>query len=88
MGRAVALLAATFLAAASPAGAKPHAPTYEVGVAARSINPDADGTFAGKPVYLGGYGFGSLPEGRTATGILGEGIKVRAIAVSGGRGNV
>ena len=29
-----------------------------MGAASRSINPDADGTFAGKPVYLGGYGIG------------------------------
>ena len=60
---------------------------YTVGVAVRSINPGANGTFGGQPVYLGGYGFGSGPilTGRTADGILGPGIKVRAIAVSDGK---
>jgi hypothetical protein len=59
---------------------------YLVGVAARSINPDPDGTFAGQPVYLGGYGIGSPPisSGRPATGILGDGIEVRAISISDG----
>ena len=61
---------------------------YLVGAATRSINPDPDGTFAGKPVYLGGYGIGGgspVFEGRPATGVLGEGISVRAFAVSDGR---
>jgi hypothetical protein len=61
---------------------------YLVGAAARSINPHADGTFAGKPVYLGGYGIGGgspVFEGRPATGVLGEGVSVRAFAVSDGR---
>ncbi|HYI36119.1 MAG TPA: hypothetical protein VEX39_05925, partial [Thermoleophilaceae bacterium] len=60
---------------------------YEVGVADRSINPGADGTFAGQPVHLGGYGFGAGPilTGRTADGILGPGVRVRAIAISAGR---
>jgi hypothetical protein len=60
---------------------------YRVGVASRSINPGADGRFAGGTVFLGGYGFGSGPilTGRTADGILGPGISVRAIAISDGR---
>jgi hypothetical protein len=61
---------------------------YLVGVAARSINPDPDGTFAGQPVYLGGYGIGGggpVFEGRPATGVLGSGVSVRAFAVSDGR---
>ena len=61
---------------------------YLVGAASRSINPDPDGTFAGKPVYLGGYGIGGgspVFEGRPATGVLGEGLSVRAFAVSDGR---
>jgi hypothetical protein len=58
---------------------------YRVGVAARSINPDADGTFDGQPVYLGGYGFGPA---RPATGILGKGVHVRAIAISADDGDV
>ena len=59
---------------------------YRVGVATRSINPGPDGEFAGQPVYLGGYGIGNSPlsPGRAATGILGDGIQVRAIAVSAG----
>src|SRR6476469_9601600 len=63
-------------------------PTYLVGAASRSINPDPDGTFAGKPVYLGGYGIGGgspVFQGRPATGILGDGVSVRAFAVSDGR---
>ena len=55
---------------------------YLVGAASRSINPDPDGTFAGKPVYLGGYGIGGgspVFEGRPATGVLGEGLSVRRV---------
>ena len=83
-----ALLAALFALAAAPAQAKPKPGSgYEVGIGTRSINPDADGTFAGKPVYLGGYGLGGgspLFEGRAATGVLGPGVQVRAFAVSDG----
>jgi hypothetical protein len=58
---------------------------YRIGIAARSINPDPDGSYAGKPVYLGGYGFGGPPVGdRHATGVLGEGVSVRAVAISDG----
>ena len=58
---------------------------YSVGIAQRSINPDTDGTFAGQPVYLGGYGIGGgspIFAGRAATGILGGGPSVRAFAVA------
>ena len=60
---------------------------YLVGVAIRSINPAADGTFAGQRVYLGGYGIASPPAttGRPATGVLGRGVSVRAIAVADGK---
>jgi hypothetical protein len=61
---------------------------YEVGAAVRSINPNKDGTYAGKPVFLGGYGIGGgspVFEGRAATGILGAGPHVRAFAVSDGK---
>ena len=60
---------------------------YLVGAASRSINPDPDGTFAGKSVYLGGYGIGGgspVLAGRPATGVLGKGLSVRAFAVSDG----
>jgi hypothetical protein len=63
---------------------------YRVGMAARAINPGADGRFEGQPVYLGGYGFGGPPaqSGRPATGILGDGLHVRAVVVSDGRTHV
>ena len=59
---------------------------YRVGMATRSINPSADGTYAGRPVHLGGYGFGGPPmqAGRAATGILGDGAQVRAITIADG----
>ncbi len=62
---------------------------YRVGVADRSINPDPDGTYAGRPVYLGGYGIGGgspVFGGRPASGILGAGPSVRAFAVADGQG--
>jgi len=60
---------------------------YTAAAAVRSINPDANGTFAGKPVYLGGYGIGSgaVLQGRKATGFLGDGINVRAFVVGDGK---
>jgi hypothetical protein len=84
-----ALIAAISLSLvpAASAALKPAKPQYLVGAASRSINPDPDGTYAGKPVYLGGYGIGGgspVFEGRPATGILGDGISVRAFAVSDG----
>ena len=60
---------------------------YLVGAAKRQINPAADGTFNKKPVYLGGYGIGGgnpVLAGRPATGVLGDGLRVRAFAVSDG----
>jgi hypothetical protein len=61
---------------------------YLVGVAARSINPDPSGKFDGQPVYLGGYGVGGgspVLAGRPATGVLRDGVQVRAIAVGDGK---
>ena len=68
------------------AGNGPGGHDYSVGIGARFINPGTDGRYQGKPVYLGGYGLGSPPvdTGRPATGILGHGPSVRAIAISGG----
>ena len=82
-------LVLTLVALAPPAAAHAKAPpnSYLVGSATRSINPDPDGTFAGKPVYLGGYGIGGgspVFQGRPATGVLGDGVSVRAFAVSDG----
>ena len=88
----VALVGALgFLTAlAEPALAKPYpdAPRYGVGIAKRTINPDADGTWGGEPVNLGGYGLGGPPlfQGRAATGVLGRGASARAIVIRrGGR---
>ena len=90
--RLFGLIALVFALLAAPAHAAPKpkakAPKYEVGIATRSISPDADGTFAGKPVYLGGYGIGGgspVLAGRAATGVLGEGPSVRAFVVSDGK---
>jgi hypothetical protein len=81
-------LVAALLAFPAFAQAKPKPGSgYTVGVASRSINPDDDGTFAGKPVYLGGYGIGGgspVFEGRPATGVLGPGVQVRAFSVTSG----
>lgn len=90
MRRAFAIAALAALAASSAAPvARAQESVYLVGAAKRSINPDLDGTFAGKPVYLGGYGFGTGPIWSTfdldrppAGGILGNGIFVRAFVVS------
>ena len=76
---------------ASPSRAKQGSADYRVGIAQRSISPDPDGTFAGQPVYLGGYGIGGgspVFAGRAATGILGGGPSVRAFAVADRDGNV
>lgn len=83
----------------APGGSSSGAPgaagrSYEVGMGARSIAPEAAGTWKGKPVYLGGYGFGggatapgasSVAGGRPATGVLGEGPSVRAFVVGDGK---
>jgi hypothetical protein len=84
---ATALFGALAMPAASAAKPEPTPARYFVGAAARTINPDPDGTFAGKPVYLGGYGIASPPvdPGRPATGFLGDGLHVRAFAVSDGK---
>src|SRR3989442_805973 len=90
--KAAVLVAVTLALAGSATAAQATTslvkPRYLVGAATRSINPDPDGTFAGKPVYLGGYGIGggrAVFEARPATGILGDGISVRAFVVSDGR---
>jgi hypothetical protein len=60
--RLVSLALAAALISPAAANAK-KAPkkqqTYRVGMAARSVALDANGTFAGQPVYLGGYGLGN-----------------------------
>ena len=74
-------------------GAQPPA-RYLVGAAQRSINPTPQ-MLAGHDFYLGGYGisdgkaaFGTVDvpgvDGRYATGILGDGVHVRALAVGDG----
>jgi hypothetical protein len=54
---AVIVLAAALLVPGAAQAKKPK--TYRVGMAARSVNLDANGTFAGGTVYLGGYGLGN-----------------------------
>ncbi len=63
---------------------------YRAGIAARSINPSANGKFDGGDVFLGGYGFGANPVtgSRPADGILGRGAAVTAFAVSDGRSSL
>src|SRR5687767_6238625 len=90
LGNLVAAATVALLVLVSPsaaAGLDSEHP-YLVGSAAHSIAPDPDGTFAGKPVYLGGYGIGGgspVLAGRPATGVLGHGLNVRSFAVSDGR---
>ena len=75
-------------------GAAPVTPvssTYLVGAAVESINPSPE-LIATEELYLGGYGLssgelgGAVPlfEGRFATGILGDGVSTRALAISDG----
>jgi hypothetical protein len=64
--------------------------TYTIGLASRSINPEANGKWQGQNVYLGGYGIsggqpGGLDQGRAANGILGGGPRVTAFALSDGK---
>ena len=69
--RFLALAAAAVLALPAAADAKAHKKTprhYSVGMAVESVAVDANGTFAGKLVYLGGYGLGN---GRVADGFAG-----------------
>src|SRR4051794_31132651 len=88
---ALAATVALALPAVAPAAhAKPRAArgSYLVGVAARSINPDANGKFDGQPVYLGGYGVGGgspVLAGRPATRVLRDRVSVRAIAIRDGK---
>lgn len=85
LAAAAALLAP---AAASAADATPG--TYEVGIGNETIAVATDGTYDGKPVYLGGFGIGGpSPAGpglgdRHATGNLGAGPSVRAISIGDG----
>ncbi|MEA2421429.1 MAG: hypothetical protein QOF55_528, partial [Thermoleophilaceae bacterium] len=79
-------LVALALVLAPAAGAAGPPATYDVGIATRTINPTAAEIASGK-VFLGGFGFGSPPAtpGRPATGVLGDGVQVRAFAVSDGQ---
>src|SRR3954468_6615139 len=85
----VALLAALIATPAADAknNASEKAPgKYEVGIGSRSIGVDPRGTFRGGVVYLGGFGLGGPPIGdRHATGNLGVGPSVRAIAIGDGK---
>jgi len=85
---AAALLAPT----AALADNDHNLPQYQVGIGAKSIAVNADGSFGGGKVYLGGFGIasGNNPTGqslgdRYATGNLGVGPSVRAFVVSDGK---
>ena len=93
-----ALLVALVPAAADakkPAKSKSKTQTYRVGIASRDVSLDPDGTYAAKPVYLGGFGLGNgqvagqtsfqYDDGRKATGNLADGLHVRAFVVSAGK---
>jgi len=86
-----ALLAAALLALPAAASAKRPLPTYDVGIASRTIAVNSDGSFAGGKVFLGGYGIGgptAVGPGlgdRFATGNLGVGPSVRAFVVGEGK---
>src|SRR3954454_22633731 len=81
-------LALTGAAPAAHAKQRSDRGRYLVGVAARSINPDPNGTFDGQPVYLGGYGVGGgspVLAGRPATAALRDGVSVHAITTGDGK---
>ena len=79
---ACSVVAAVLLPAAAAQGRTCRS-CYEIGASARSVNPAPDGSFDGKPVFLGGYGLGSPPisAGRRATGVLRGGVAVRAMTI-------
>src|SRR4051794_27838351 len=81
-----ALLVVPAAEARSPLAGGKAPGKYEIGIGTRSIAVGSDGTFDGEPVYLGGFGLGGPPIGdRHATGNLGEGPSVRAIAIGDGK---
>jgi len=89
------LLAAGAAALLAPAAAfadnDQNLPQYQVGVGAKSIAVNPDGSFGGGKVYLGGFGLGGPTaagpgiQDRHATGNLGVGPSVRAFVVSDGK---
>lgn len=64
----IALSASLAAAPAAQAKRAPTLPIYHVGFASRSISLDANGTFAGQPLYLGGYGLGNGHVGESVAG--------------------
>ena len=97
MRRLLALTVALLALAPAAALADDAPAVYQVGLATRSINPDAselNATDDANKVFLGGYGIGcceSINKGRWATsilddptGALGHGLDVRAIAIGDG----
>jgi hypothetical protein len=72
----LALAATTLLVPAVADAKRPKkTQTYRVGMAARSVALDANGSFAGKPVYLGGYGLGNGRIGEHFAGVENPGPK-------------
>src|SRR4051794_34883427 len=95
LARRALILAAAALCAAAPSALAANSgdlPAYQVGIGSKSIAVNADGSFGGGRVYLGGFGLASSnnPTGqglgdRFATGNLGVGPSVRAFVVSDGK---
>ena len=71
----LALIAALVAPSGALAKTAKKPATYRVGMAARSVSLDANGTFAGKPVYLGGYGLGNGHVGESFAGVQNPGPK-------------
>jgi hypothetical protein len=69
-GLALAAAAALLLPVAADAKRPRH---YRFGMAARSVSLDASGSFAGQPVYLGGYGLGNGRVGDSVVGVQNPG---------------
>jgi hypothetical protein len=81
LARLIALVvAAALLVPAAAAAKKPR--HYRVGMAARSINLEPNGSFAGQAVYLGGYGIGN---GRLLQGAAGQSNPQGGIEYAKGR---
>ena len=70
----LALAASLLVPAAAGAKQPDKAPKhYLVGMATRSVALDANGSFAGQPVYLGGYGLGNGHVAESVAGVQNPG---------------
>src|SRR3954449_13222779 len=67
--RVLSVVLAVALALPAAATAKKPDNRYQVGVATRSLAVDANGSYAGQPVYLGGFGLGNGHVGEHFMGV-------------------